>query len=110
MISSKNIYFKVNFMLTDAQLKKLLTDPESDKIERTLSTKDTDKFAEAICAFSNDMPNHKTPGYLLIGVNDKGEVIGLQVTDKLLLDLAAIRSDGNIQPLPTMSVYKKTIA
>lgn len=97
-------------MLTDAQLNKLLTDSESDRIERTLSTKDMDKFAQAICAFSNDMPGHKTPGYLFIGVNDKGEVIGLQVTDKLLLDLAAIRSDGNIQPLPTMHVYKKTIS
>jgi ATP-dependent DNA helicase RecG len=90
-------------------LNELLTNLESDRVERTLSTKNTDKFAEAICAFSNDIAAHKAPGYLFIGVDDKGVITGTSVTDKLLRDLSAIRSDGNIQPMPKMTVHKKTI-
>ena len=63
-----------------------------------------DKFCEAICAFANDMPNSKKKGYLLIGVNDDGSRCGLKATDELLLKLSAIRTDGNILPLPVMSV------
>ena len=87
-------------------IKKLLTDLESDRIERTVSTNNTDKFSEAICAFSNDYPNQKETGYLLIGVKDNGELSGLKVTDKLLLDLAAIRTNGNVLPQPAMTVSK----
>jgi ATP-dependent DNA helicase RecG len=75
-------------------------------VERTTSTNDTDKFAKAICAFSNDYPNHRKPGYLLVGVRDDGRPSGLQVTDQLLQNLAGIRSDGNIQPLPAITVQK----
>ena len=55
-------------MLTHDQLSILLADLELDRVERTISTKDTDKFGEAICAFANDLPNHRQAGYLLIGV------------------------------------------
>ncbi len=85
-------------MLTDQELQLLMADLESDRVERTTSTKDTDKFAIAICAFSNDYPNHRKPGYLLVGVRNEGRPSGLKVTDQLLQNLAGIRSDGNIQP------------
>lgn len=88
------------------EIKDLLTDLESDRIERTISTNNTDKFSEAICAFSNDYPNHNQAGYLLIGVKDNGELSGLTVTDKLLLDLASIRTNGNVLPQPAMTVTK----
>lgn len=94
-------------MLTQEELLKLLADMESDRVERTVSTNKTDKFSQAVCAFANDLPNHREPGYLLIGVDDKtGKPVGLQVTDELLLNLAALRSDGNIQPLPVLVVSK----
>lgn len=85
-------------MLTCDQLFNLITDLESDRIERTTSTTKLDKFAEAICAFANDLPNYRQPGYLLIGVMDNGKLSGLKVTDELLTNLGAIRSDGNILP------------
>ncbi len=91
-------------MLTDDQLLTLLADLESDRVERTKSTNKTDKFGEAICAFANDLPGHGRPGYLLIGVNDDGSLSGLKVTDELLKNLGAIRSDGNVLPQPVMSV------
>jgi ATP-dependent DNA helicase RecG len=84
----------------------LLTDLESDRIERTVSTNNTDKFSQAICVFSNDYPNHQKSGFLLVGVEDNGELSGLNVTDKLLLDLASIRINGNVLPQPAMSVTK----
>ena len=84
----------------------MLSDTESYNIERTESTGNMDKFCQAICAFSNDMSGSGKNGYLIIGVKDNGELSGLQVDDKLLLQIANIRTDGNILPQPTMTVEK----
>ncbi len=93
-------------MLTEDQLKRLLLDLESDRIERTASVDKVDKFCEAICAFANDLPNHRQPGYLLIGVKNNGMLAGLTVTDELLTNLDGIRSDGNVLPQPLMNVAR----
>ncbi len=93
-------------MLSEEELLVLSTDLESDRVERTTSTGNTDKFCQAVCAFANDLPNHRAPGYLLIGVNDDGSLSGLNVTDQFLQNLGAIRSDGNVLPQPMMSVSK----
>ncbi|MCL1943188.1 MAG: putative DNA binding domain-containing protein [Candidatus Azobacteroides sp.] len=96
-------------MLSKEKILELINDKESDCVERTIATDDTDKFAEAICAFSNDLANHQKPGYLLIGVhNTSCKLSGLKVTDKLLKNIAAIRSDGNILPQPAMTVHSYT--
>ncbi|MGQ3055914.1 MAG: ATP-binding protein [Nevskia sp.] len=97
-------------MLTPDELNQLIANGESDRIERTISTTNTDKFGQAVCAFANDLPNHRQPGYLLIGVADDGHLSGLQVSDQLLQNLSGLRSDGNIQPLPQISVYKVELA
>ncbi|MBR1834440.1 MAG: putative DNA binding domain-containing protein [Bacteroidales bacterium] len=86
----------------------LLHSTESFRVERTISTTNMDKFCEAICAFSNDLPNSRQNGYLLIGATDDGQLSGLAVGDNLLKKISAIRSDGNILPIPTMSVDKLT--
>lgn len=93
-------------MLTDEQLRALLLDLESDRVERTESVSNTDKFGQAICAFANDLPDHRQPAYLLVGVKDDGALSGLTVSDELLKNLAAIRSDGNVLPQPMMNVAK----
>jgi ATP-dependent DNA helicase RecG len=97
-------------MLNEEQLKALMADLESDTAERTESTTNTDKFGQAICAFANDLPNHRRPGYLLVGVKDDGSMAGIKVTDDLLKNLAGIRSDGNILPQPMMNVAKFSLA
>lgn len=98
-------------MITEAELLTLMAALESDRTERTISTTDTTKFREAICAFSNDFPNHRRPGFLLLGVHDKsGLASGLQVTDQLLLNLSGLRQDGEILPSPAMEVYKITLS
>ena len=95
--------------MTDEELQYLLADIESDRVERKASVADSDKISQAICAFANDVPNHQLPGVVFVGVNDDGTSAGLQITDQLLQTLAAMRSDGNIVPLPTMTVQKKTL-
>ena len=93
-------------MIQENELISLLAEGEADRVERTTSIKDTDKFSEAVTAFANDLPNHGLPGYLVIGVNDDGSPSGLEVTDQLLQNLGGLRSDGNIQPLPSLNVAK----
>lgn len=97
-------------MLTEADFFTLMADLESFRVERTISTTDTDKFREAICSFANDMPNSGLPGFLLIGVNEKnGQPNGLAVTDQLLQQLASYGSDGTILPPPALVAYKHTL-
>ncbi len=93
-------------MMTDEQLRTLIADHEADRVEFTVSTKNTDKFAAAVCVFANDLPNHGQPGHLVIGVDDSGQFAGLAVTDELLRNLGGLRDDGNIQPLPSLTVEK----
>lgn len=93
-------------MITKAELQEMLHSTETFRVERTTSTSDMDKFQEAICAFSNDLPNLRKKGYLILGAYDNGTLSGLKVDDVLLKKIAAIRSDGNILPLPIMSVER----
>ena len=97
-------------MITKEHLQKILLDTESYHIEKTVATDNMDKFSQAICAFSNDVADSKKKGYLLIGVRDNGELAGLQVDDKLLLQISNIRTDGNILPQPVMTVEKFSFA
>lgn len=46
-------------MITKEELDKLLPQIEQDRLEKTISVKDANKFGEAICAFANDLPDHK---------------------------------------------------
>ena len=116
-------------MITKDEIQELLHSTETYRVERTTSTDersksrgqacldyalqggrrrepagDMDKFQEAICAFANDLPNSRKNGYLILGAYDNGDLSGLKVTDDLLKKIAAIRSNGNILPIPVMSV------
>ena len=103
------IQARIYMMLSDEQIKNLLNDIEADNVERTVSTNKTDKFCEAICAFANDMPGHGTSGYLIIGSNDKtGAIAGIEITDTLLQNLASYRDSGQIVPLPSLTVQKRS--
>jgi len=96
---------------SDQKLLNLLDLLESDRVERKESFKgDVPKKArQAVCAFANDLPNHNEPGVLFIGAKDNGEPAGLQITDQLLLALADMKTDGNILPLPVLSVEKRIL-
>ena len=94
-------------MILKKELQRLLNDLESDRVERTTATDKMDKFGEAICSFANDLPDHQLPGYLIIGADDKtGKVVPIEINERLIQKIASIRTEGNIQPQPSMIVDK----
>ena len=98
--------------LTDDQLLALLADIESDRTERKerLAGDAPTALREAICAFANDLPNHRAAGVAFVGATNEGHPAGTPITDDLLRALADMKTDGNIQPLPTMTVEKRLLA
>jgi ATP-dependent DNA helicase RecG len=96
---------------SDEELEQLLSDIESDFAERKESfAGDTStKAREAVCAFANDLPDHRRPGVVFIGAKDSGVPSRLAITDQLLLDLSHMKTDGNILPPPTMYVEKRRL-
>ncbi len=93
------------------ELEQMLRDLESDLTERKESLRGdaSSTVREAVCAFANDLPNHRRAGVVFIGARNDGSPSFLTVTDELLLQLAAIKTDGNIVPLPTMTVMKRLL-
>ncbi len=101
----------MNMKYTDSELESLLDDVESDLAERKESWKGDapDKGRQAVCAFANDLPDHRRPGVLFVGVKDDGSPSGLGITDELLRTLADIKTDGNILTPPTITVEKRVL-
>lgn len=96
--------------MEDHELETLLRDLESDHVERKESLTSPDRLREAICAFANDLPGNRRPGIIFVGVKDDGSCANYAITDERLRNLAAIRSDGQIIPFPTLVVQKRTLA
>src|SRR5438093_915518 len=96
---------------TDAELERMLADTESDFTERkeSLGGDAPTKVREAICAFANDLPDHRQPGVVFVGARDDGTPVGLAITDALLLQLADMKADGNIVPPPTITVERRNL-
>ena len=95
---------------TDDELAALFSGGESQAVERKRNAADGAALRRTVCAFANDLPGAGRPGVIFIGVEDDGSCAGLEIDDALLARLAQIRSDGSIQPLPSIAVGKKTIA
>ena len=96
---------------TDEQLEALLADIESDSGERKESWKGDapETGRQAVCAFANDLPDHRRPGVLFVGARGDGTPSNLSITDELLRTLSDIRTDGNILPPPSILVEKRTL-
>ena len=98
--------------LSDTELLRLIDYGEADRVEfkETLSRSVANEIRETICAFANDLPDHRAPGLVVIGVRDPGRcIVGTEVSDEMLRNLADMKTDGNILPLPSIQVEKKTL-
>ena len=97
--------------IDDKTLENLLSDVESDRVERKESLKGDapDKLRQAICAFANDLPGHRSSGVAFVGASGGGLPTGLPITDELLRNLSDIKTDGKILPPPSLSVEKRTL-
>jgi ATP-dependent DNA helicase RecG len=97
-------------MLTDEELLTAFSDIESDRVERKRNAGDIDRIRQFVCAMANDLPGHRKPGVIFIGQEDDLSCTGLPIDDGLLTRLAQLRDDGLIQPLPAMSVERRTLS
>src|SRR5262245_11190924 len=95
--------------LIDAELETLLLQGEADRTERKRNSADMDRIREAICAFANDLPDHRSPGVIYVGIEDDGACSNLLINDELLKGLGQIRDDGAITPFPTMEVRRAAV-
>ncbi|MBI4063415.1 MAG: putative DNA binding domain-containing protein [Elusimicrobia bacterium] len=95
--------------MTDQELGDLANDLESDSVERKASLTDKERIGQAICAFANDLPNHRKSGVVFVGLNDDNSCANWQVSDQRLQELADMRSNGNIHPFPSMIVEKRIV-
>lgn len=96
---------------SDKELESLLDDTESDIAERKESWKGDapDTGRQAVCAFANDLPNHRRSGVLFVGAKSDGTPSGFPITDELLRTLSDIRTDGNILPPLSILVDKRSL-
>jgi ATP-dependent DNA helicase RecG len=95
----------------DDELLKLLDETESNLAERKETWKGDapEKGRQAICAFANDLPDHRRPGVLFVGARDDGSTSSLPITDELLQTLGSIKTDGKILPPPSLTVEKRVL-
>ena len=94
---------------SNAELERLMTDLESDFVERKESAVDGRKIRRNICAFANDLPGNGRPGVVLVGVRDDGSCAALPIDDDLLVRLSNIRGEGSILPLPSLTVQRRLL-
>ncbi len=101
--------------LQDTELELLFNNGESDRVEfkpaMTGSIEAIDRIKESIkrsiCAFSNDLPNHNSPGIIFIGISDNGTIDEEEITDDTIKKLSNFRSDGTILPPPVVTIEKR---
>ena len=89
--------------MQEEEIRLLIADLESDRIERTISFRE-DKLGPAVCALSNDFPNSKKSGYILLGVKDDGKVAGINIGDEELKKIGGVKTNGNVLPQPSVIV------
>lgn len=98
--------------LLDEELLAMLHGMESDRVERKETFRGSAPVSvrEAVCAFANDIGGHQAPGVIFIGIRDDGSPSeDFTVTDELLLQLASIKTDGNITPPPSLTVAQRRL-
>ena len=95
-------------LYSNPNLEAMLTDLESDLVERkeTFGGDAPTAGREAVCAFANDLPDHRQAGVLFIGARDDGSPSGAAITDELLRNLA----DEGLSVLMISSELEELIA
>ena len=98
--------------MTEQELAEIIAAGESDRVEFTerLSNTAFERLRKTVCAMANDLADHGKPGLVLIGVRDDRSLGDLQVDGKLLAQIDAMKTDGDILPPPSLAVAKHVIA
>ena len=59
---------------------------------------------------ANNLAGNGLPGVVFIGVTDDGSSARLGITDQLLTNLAGLRDDGTIMPIPSLVVQRHILS
>ena len=96
---------------TEQELLQIIAAGETARVEfkESLAGDAATRIRETICAFANDLAGHEEPGLVFVGVKDDGTIGTLAVTDRLLQQLADMKTDGNIVPPPSLTVEKRRL-
>jgi len=90
------------------ELEKLIRQSESETFEKKPSLSDINRIAEVICSFSNGKG-----GKVLIGISDKGKVLGVDIgknTVERLTDIIVDNSEPKIYPeISTPKIESKNL-
>lgn len=82
---------------------------ESDRAEFKESLADHGKIKRTICAFANDLADHRQPGVIFVGLGKDGSCANLTITEEIERTAAAYRSDGSLLPMPSLMVHRRRI-
>ncbi len=96
---------------TEIELVQFIAAGETDQIEfkESLTGDAPTGIREAICALANDLVGREKPGLVFVGVKDDGTIGDLEINDRLLQQLADMKTDGNIVPPPSLTVAKRVL-
>lgn len=95
--------------MTDPDLRSVLGSQERTNLEFKQDLSNRDGIRKAICALSNDL-GRQGMGHLLIGVDKRGNPTGVDTSDDVLLQVANIRNEAKILPLPVLTVDARHFA
>ena len=81
---------------SDAELETMMADLESDLVERkeSLQGDSPRRIREAVCAFANDLPDHRRSGVVFVGVSDDGDRRGSRSRTSCCYSLPTSRPTG----------------
>ena len=102
---------KSGMRLEDAEIERMMAHGEDFRVEykETLGGDAPVRIREAVCAFANDLPGSGKAGVVFVGVGNDGEPRRIDVSDRMLVDLTYIKTDGNIVPPPSILVEKRNL-
>jgi ATP-dependent DNA helicase RecG len=95
-----------NVAMQEESLRRLLDQTENSRLEWKEGLAATQDLSYVICAFANDLDGSGAPGHLLLGVKSDGSIAGRRFTDVEVSSLGNLRDNGNIQPLPSLTIHQ----
>jgi ATP-dependent DNA helicase RecG len=83
---------------------------ESERVEWKESAKDASAMLRAVCAVANDLGGSRKAGYVLLGVDDSGRVVGEDTSDEAIQRITSRLHSTKILPHPSCSISVETSA
>jgi ATP-dependent DNA helicase RecG len=77
---------------------------EGERVEWKQSARDGDEILRAVCALANDLGDTGLKGFLVIGLDKRGQVVGVDASDAALTKLSDRLRSTKILPHPSCGI------